>query len=535
MKRVLILFFCVLIFIAPGQSKAEQLANTDKQGLYAKSIERVLRLDEDEIDLATAVLMISEQWNDNVYGRKYLSRLDDMSYELLSILKDKKTPLNHRAIAVINEYLFKEMGFSSVDEATNPNDLFLHSVLDKKRGYCLSLSVLYLSIAERLGLPLYGVVVPGHFFVRYDDGQVRFNIETTSNGGYSTDENYIEEFNVPEDGDESLYMSNLNKLQTLGCFFNNLGNSYDEVGNTDSAKMALERAVEINPGLAESHLNLGNVYLKLGRTQNAITQYKRAIEINPNESKAHNNLGNAYLKIQWFDYAIVEYETALELDPDFTDVYTNLASAYFKIENFQQAIWYLKKAITLEPKNSDFYNQLGNVYYRDSQYEKAIEQFKRALKIKPGIAEAYYGLGICYNKFGDTNTEISYYKKAIAIKGDMSEALSNLGSAYFGKKNYDLAIEYYKKAIAVNPDDSGSHYNLGSCYFNKSLYEDSVSSYLKAVEFDSSMGQAYNGLAGAYYYLEEYGLALENLQKAEQLGIEIDGVLLAAIEDRLKN
>ncbi|MHC4759552.1 MAG: transglutaminase family protein, partial [Planctomycetota bacterium] len=36
--------------------------------------------------------------------------------------------------------------------------MFLHTVMDKKQGYCLSLSILYLSIGERLGLPLYGVV-----------------------------------------------------------------------------------------------------------------------------------------------------------------------------------------------------------------------------------------------------------------------------------------------------------------------------------------------------------------------------------------
>ena len=67
------------------------------------------------------------------------------------------------AIPVINDYLFNELSFKTIDKATDPYDLFLHSVMDRRQGYCLSLSVLYLSIGERLGLPLYGVVVPGHF------------------------------------------------------------------------------------------------------------------------------------------------------------------------------------------------------------------------------------------------------------------------------------------------------------------------------------------------------------------------------------
>ena len=110
----------------------------------------------------------------------------------------------------------------------------------------MGLSVLYLSITERLGLPVYGVVVPGHFFVRYDDGEHQFNIETTSKGGSANDEHYITKFNPPNNP-RTLYMKNLTKKQTLGCFFNNLGNSYMDVGDTDKAFEVLLRAVQINP------------------------------------------------------------------------------------------------------------------------------------------------------------------------------------------------------------------------------------------------------------------------------------------------
>ncbi|MFZ0035167.1 MAG: transglutaminase family protein, partial [Sedimentisphaerales bacterium] len=235
--KILLIIVCGLFFMAAASfSKDEPLANDDKEGLYARSIEQVLRLDNEEVDLATAVLIVSEQWSDVVAGRRYLTDLDDMALEIRAKLKEKGLRADFRAIPVINEYLFDELGFQPVSDANDPSDLFLHSVMDRKRGYCLSLSVLYLSLGERLGLPLYGVVVPGHFFVRYDDGRTRFNIETTSKGGYADDEHYINKFKVPKDND-SIYMTNLNKIQTLGCFFNNLGNSYNEVGNTEQAML----------------------------------------------------------------------------------------------------------------------------------------------------------------------------------------------------------------------------------------------------------------------------------------------------------
>jgi tetratricopeptide (TPR) repeat protein len=532
MKKFLLLIFWVLFFSVPASFGRDGLANEDSRGLYVRSIEQVLRLEPEEVDLATAALIISEEWSDIVHGRRYLKDLDNMAFEIRDRLEDKGLGVNYKAVAVINEYLFERQSFKSVSKADETSDLFLHSVLDRKRGYCLSLSILYLSIGERLGLPLYGVVAPGHFFVRYDDGRVRFNIETTSKGGNASDEHYMNKFKVPEN--DSLYMTNLNKMQTLGCFFNNLGNVYNDIGNTESALLALERAVEINPSLAESRANLGNIYLRKDQVDDAIYEYQAALEINSNDAKAHNNLGNAYAKRGWLSDAISQYSYALKLDPNFTDVYKNLASAYFKQEMFGQAIATLKEAIILKPKDASYYSQLGDVYSEMGNFEEAIFEYKKALKIKRDFAEAHYGMGVCYNKLGLVDEEIQAYKKALGIKPDMVAALANLGNAYFGREKYDLAIEQYKKAVRIRPEDGALHYNLGAAYSNKEDYGQAMAAHLKAVEIEPEMGDAHNGLAFAYYKLEKYDLAWHYIKIAEELGVEIDERLLEAIEDRLQ-
>ncbi len=158
------LTICFLVFwpqVSLGRDAP--LANEDKPGLYARSIEQVLRLSEDEVDLATAALIISEQWSDMVEGRRYLSTLDDMALEIRDRLSRQKLRTNFRAIPVINKYLFDELGFQSISEANDPNDLFLHSVLDKKQGYCLSLSILYLSLPNGLVFLYMGWLCRGIF------------------------------------------------------------------------------------------------------------------------------------------------------------------------------------------------------------------------------------------------------------------------------------------------------------------------------------------------------------------------------------
>jgi len=534
-KRALLATVCILLLtetVSLGQH--EPLANEGRAGLYARSIEQILRLDSEEVDLATAALIVSERWSKNVYGRRYLQILDDMAFEIRNRLRDAGIRPNYRAVTVINEYLFDELGFKSVKEATNPSDLFLHSVLDKKRGYCLSLSILYLSLAERLGLPMYGVVVPGHFFIRYDDGRVRFNIETTSKGGNAPNEHYINKFKVPETADDSIYMVNLNKIETLGCLFNNLGNTYSNIGDFEAALLALETAVQINPALAESHMNLGNVYLKKGWVEDAIYEYRTALEINPSDAKAHFNLGNAYAKRGWLNNAVSEYLQSLELDPNCIETYKGLAATYCNQEMFGQAITQLKRALVLEPKDSSLHSQLGDVYSQRGDYKVAILQYKKAVKIKPNSAEAYYGLAICYNKLGLIDEEIQAYTRVLAVEPDMLAALMNLGNAYFTKQNFDAAIKQYRKAALIKPNEGTIFYNLGAAYSNKGDYEKAVAEYTKAVEIAPEMADAHNGLAYGFYMLKNYESAWEHIKLAEELGADIDKKLLDAIETNLQ-
>jgi tetratricopeptide (TPR) repeat protein len=535
-KNLLLAVLIILGVLSSPVSADEhwQLANDGKSGLYVKSIDEVLRLSDDDIDLATAALIISEGWSDVVPGRRYLATLDEMAQEINERLQRLRLRPSYKAIPVINKYLFEELGFAPISQADDPNDLFLHSVLDKRRGYCLSLSVLYLAIGERLGMPLYGVVVPGHFFVRFQSGQTHLNIETTSKGAFVLDEHYIKKFKVPEGDGDSVYMKNLTKIQTLGCLFNNLGNIYYDMGNLQKALSTLEKAVQINPALSESRASLGNVYMKMGRLDEAIAQYQTALRIHPKDPNTHNNLGNAYLEKDWLNYAVPEYRQSLQLDPNFIAAHKNLAIAYCKQKRYAEASSQLKQAMELAPRDPGLFRQLGEVYYQAGNYEEAIAQFREALAVKPDFAEASYELGTCYNKLNMVAEEIEAYRKALAIKPDMSPALISLGNAYFGQKDYDAAIEQYNKALKIKPNDSSIHYNIGAAYSNKGNFEQAVAAYSKAVDIDDKMGDAHYGLAYGFYMLKKYDLAWKHINIAVGLGVKVSKEQLEAIRKNIQ-
>jgi tetratricopeptide (TPR) repeat protein len=456
MKTVFCLTMCSIIVLAvtPCLSADEPLANANLEGLYVKSIEAVLRLPPEQIDLGTAALIISESWSDMVGGRNYQQQLDDIATEIRSRLKAKNEPMGAAAIPIINNYLFNELKFKTIDKATDPYDLFLHSVMDRRQGYCLSLSVLYLSIGERLGLPLYGVVVPGHFFVRYDDGKTRFNIEATHHGSIAPDSYYTEHFNVPKTS--TIYMTNLNKRQALGCFFNNLGNVYKDINNVNQAMASMQWAVYINPLLAESRMNLGNIYLLKNRVDDAITEYQAATKISPDDSKSHYNLGNAYQRREWFNDAINEYTAAIRLDSNVAEAYLGMGVCYDKLNQPENEIDAYLKALAVNPNMYEAMANLGSVYFDKGDFDAAIEQYSRAARIKPDNAEIRYQLGVVYFQKGDYANAIKSHLKTVELAPKMADAHYALGLAYYKTADYDLALKHIKIAErlgkVIDPD-----------------------------------------------------------------------------------
>src|SRR5579859_4800477 len=74
-------------------------------------------------------------------------------------------------VVAANQYLFDELGFTgNSEDYYNPANSCLNEVLAAKTGIPITLSVVYLEIARRLGKPVFGIGLPGHFVVQYDDG-----------------------------------------------------------------------------------------------------------------------------------------------------------------------------------------------------------------------------------------------------------------------------------------------------------------------------------------------------------------------------
>ncbi|HEX9180983.1 MAG TPA: tetratricopeptide repeat protein [Burkholderiales bacterium] len=134
----------------------------------AQSLERFRALvnrPDEAINLAEAALAIAQQEYLDLEPRRYLDMLGAMALEVSRSLKPV-TAVGER-IEALNAYLFGAAGFRGNNtEYYDPRNSFLNQVLERRTGIPITLSVVYLEVGWRLGIPLEGVPFPGHFLVK---------------------------------------------------------------------------------------------------------------------------------------------------------------------------------------------------------------------------------------------------------------------------------------------------------------------------------------------------------------------------------
>ena len=121
----------------------------------------------DTVDLLRASLLIARLDNEELDVDYYLKEIDEMVVRIRAGLGEK--PDEAKRFAALNEFLFTRSGFhGSRTNYYHRSNSYLNEVIDDREGLPITLSVLYMEVARRLGLKVVGVGLPGHFVVRFE-------------------------------------------------------------------------------------------------------------------------------------------------------------------------------------------------------------------------------------------------------------------------------------------------------------------------------------------------------------------------------
>lgn len=292
-------------------------------------------------------------------------------------LLDRSDP--RRVVSVLNRFLFVEERFTYDCVAGNPDNYLLYRVIANRRGNCLGLTALYLILAERLSLPLHGVYVPSHCFVRYEESGVRINIEMGEKGAERDDGRYRRDFGLTG---ERPYLRSLGGKEMIGVYLKSLGGAYSRKGMEDRALRLYREAAVLYPGLPDAYFNAGVSHHKSGSIDEAIAQYRRALDLDPDLAVARDNLAVVLAKKGLFRKALTEGRRAVALMPPRNPVTrANLAATLCACGEVEDGIREYRKVLEIDPGNARALAGLAKAHFVRGEFREAIAHSDRAMEM----------------------------------------------------------------------------------------------------------------------------------------------------------
>ncbi|NOR14519.1 MAG: protein kinase, partial [Candidatus Aminicenantes bacterium] len=252
----------------------------------------------------------------------------------------------------------------------------------------------------------------------------------------------------------------------------------------DDARIAFEKAVELDPDFAMAYSGLASAHAALQNIEASRTALKRAKALSPKATEKERLRIEAY------------YASAIEKDrekwlritrqraekyPKEKGIFYSLGSHYYGRGAFDKTIKEFNKALELDPNYGNVHNQLGYLYLDRGDFSKAVEHFKKYVSINPGEANPLDSLAEAYFWMGKLDEALARYKDALEINSDFDASNFSVGYIHALREEYAEAMRWFDKFIAVTPPGirregylwkGFGHYWLGSLEdCNISLHE----------------------------------------------------------------
>jgi regulator of sirC expression with transglutaminase-like and TPR domain len=243
---------------------------------------------EAKIDLGRAALTMAAADYPDLDIDVYLARIDQLAADAQARLGVGADV--YRTITVLNDVLFRQHGFrGNRENYFDPRNSFLNEVLDRRTGIPISLSVLYMEVAQKVALPLQGVGFPGHFLVKYagvneeividpfNQGEIRSrqHLQTMLHRLYSSKISF-----------EPKFLAAVTKKQILRRMLNNLELIYLRENELTKGLSIVERLLVLDPTSAEDIRDRGIIYSRLECFKQALEDLQRYLSLAPQAEDA---------------------------------------------------------------------------------------------------------------------------------------------------------------------------------------------------------------------------------------------------------
>lgn len=246
-------------------------------------------IDDERIDLAKAALTFARIEYPELDPAVYLHRIDELGKRAGKKVTEMGDPTE--SVAAMNEVLFvEEMFRGNTADYYNPLNSFLNDVLDRRLGIPITLSVLYMEVGRRIGFPLFGVGMPGHFLLKHYDVAGRSTLIDVFEGGrIVTEDDCQKKLNAIWDGQLVLqpqFLLPVTRRQMLTRMLNNLKTIYLSQRNFRKALQIVDLVLVSYPRSPEDVKQRAVLRYNLDDYRGALADFEEYVRMLPDASDA---------------------------------------------------------------------------------------------------------------------------------------------------------------------------------------------------------------------------------------------------------
>jgi TolB-like protein/DNA-binding winged helix-turn-helix (wHTH) protein/Tfp pilus assembly protein PilF len=214
-----------------------------------------------------------------------------------------------------------------------------------------------------------------------------------------------------------------------------------------SAKAAALKALSIDPQLAEAHASYGCIlFLYDWNWTEAERELQKAIELNPGYANTYQCYGVFLAAMNRPDAAIATLRHAVELDPMSLSMNETLGWAYYVARRYPDAIAQFQKALELDPDFGQALRYLGLTYLYLGRHEDALTTLERARNALVDEPDVKADLALAHALAGET-------AEAEALLSELTQASREryvspflIASFHLGLRHFDESLDWLAKA-----------------------------------------------------------------------------------------
>lgn len=244
----------------------------------------LLTNEDSTVPLDVAALQIARLEYPDLDSRPWIEQLDRMAFEIANRVSDLSD--GAAFVAAMNHYLFEELGFrGNESNYYDPRNSCLNDVLERRLGIPITLSVVYMQIARRLAKPVFGIGLPGHFVIEYEDGLYSSFIDPFHRGELLNREQCQELVRQRAGADvESRHFLPCSQKDIAVRMLRNLKGTYVRRQAFEKALKVLDLIVMALPDLAEERKQRAVVNIHLERWRAAKADFEAYLKLAPDAS-----------------------------------------------------------------------------------------------------------------------------------------------------------------------------------------------------------------------------------------------------------